>query len=119
MSLHSKTFGTALTIGNKAVKSLLKGTEEVPSAKRKLREFIKNGNYNDALRDFRRVHPRNVHGTYGIGGERMIGEMGDRTIILTRGMYRKTGRKVTIEIIKSKYFESGIERITYIDKSLK
>ena len=48
---------------------------------------------------------------------RMIGEIGDRTIILTQGKYRKNGKAVTIELIKSKYLESGIERITYIDRN--
>ena len=51
------------------MKTLLKGTKEVPSAKHKLRNFVKNGNYNDALRDFRKVQPRNVHSTRGYNGE--------------------------------------------------
>ena len=50
------------------MKTLLKGTKEVPSAKHKLRNFVKNGNYNDALRDFRKVQPRNVHATRGYNG---------------------------------------------------
>ena len=60
--------GAALDVGNKAVKTLLRGAKEIPTQKQHLRDFVKSGDYKDALGDFNRVHPRNVQSSYGRGG---------------------------------------------------
>lgn len=114
----AKFISSAVAIGLKAVKTLLKGTTEIPSETRRLREFLKPGNYQQALKDFDSVDPTNVRRAYGPGGVLKVGEVGDRTVILTRGRHvKKKGRNVTIEIINSKYMGSGIDRITYFDKN--
>ena len=50
------------------MKTLLRGAEEIPSAKQSLRDYVKIGDYDDALRDFKKVHPINIQGSFGIDG---------------------------------------------------
>lgn len=115
-----KALGSAVSRGYAAAKKLLDGSIRVlPPKNKKLREFVKPGDYNKALKDFESVRPYDVQKLYGPQGVvRRVGHVGDRTIILTRDKFqKKRGRQVTLEIIKSKYLDSGIDRITYTNSN--
>lgn len=97
----------AIEIGNAAIKLLRSRAQELRSYSKQWAKFLKNGNLDTAMYDFEKVRPKNVFKyKQGNGASAMIGDVGDRTIILKTKDPMEHGSP-TIEVFDPKRAKLG------------
>lgn len=97
---HAILIGPHVLEGLRAAKSILKGYKRVPERMRhfnEMEEFQKRGSFIEAWDDFHSVDPQDITET-GIPGQmRLVGKIGDRTLILQQ---RGLTDEPSLEIVK-------------------